>query len=138
MVINNPFRPKQPTDPAEELVQASTTPFTIPELIADAAARFGDRTAYQQKIEGRWQQLSFEQAWRQAREFAAGLIALGLQKGDRVAIVCENGLPWAIGYLGTSFAGGVCVPLYTELKAPEIETLIKRSGARIIIASAIH
>ncbi len=134
MVIN-PFRPRQPVDPAEELLQTSATPLTIPELVADAAARFGDRIAYQQKSAGRWEQLSFEQAWRQAREFAAGLIGLGLRKGDRVAIVCENGLAWAIGYLGTSLAGGVAVPLYTELKPPEVESLVRRAGAKIVIAS---
>lgn len=134
MVIN-PFRPKQPIDPSEELLLTSTTPPTLPELLADSAARFGRKIAYQQKIEGKWEQLSFDQLWRRSREFAAGLVALGLQKGDRVAIMCENGLPWVIGYLGTSIAGGVGVPLYTELKAPEAEALVKRSGAKIMIAS---
>jgi long-chain acyl-CoA synthetase len=50
--------------------------------------------------------------------------------------MCENGLPWIVGYLGSSMAGGVGVPLYTELKAPEAEALVKRSGAKILIASA--
>ncbi len=134
MVIN-PFRPKQPVDPSEELLLTSATPPTLPELLADAAARFGGRIACQQKVEGSWEQLSYDQLWRRSREFAAGLVALGLQKGDRVAIMCENGLPWIVGYLGTSIAGGVGVPLYTELKAPEAEALVKRSGAKILIAS---
>jgi long-chain acyl-CoA synthetase len=134
MVIN-PFRSKEPTDPSRELLLTSATPPTIPELLADAAARFGSQLAYQQKVEGSWEQVSYDQLWRRSREFAAGLIALGLEKGDRVAIMCENGLPWVIGYLGTSIAGGVGVPLYTELKAPEAEALLKRSGAKILIAS---
>ena len=77
-----------------------------------------------------------EATWRRANDFSAGLIALGLRPGDRVAIICENGLSWAIGYYGISLAGGVAVPLYIELKSAEIEELIKRSGARFIIASS--
>ncbi len=134
MVIN-PFRTKDPVDPSAELLLTSVTPPTLPEVLADSAARYGSKVAFQQRVDGRWEQLSFDQLWRQSREFAAGLIALGLQKGDRVAIMCENGLPWIIGYLGSSIAGGVGVPLYTELKAPEAEALVKRSGAKILIAS---
>ena len=120
MVIN-PFRPKEPIDPSAELLLTSVTPPTLPEVLADSAARYGSKMAFQQRAEGRWQQVSFDELWRQSRDFAAGLIALGLQKGDRVAIMCENGLPWIVGYLGSSMAGGVGVPLYTELKAPEAE-----------------
>ncbi len=134
MVINL-FKPKPALDASEALISTSAIPLTIPEMLADAAARFGDRVAYQQKVEGRWEGLSFEEAWRLANDFAAGLIALGLQKGDRVAIICENGLPWVIGYYGLSIAGAIGVPLYSQLKSAEIEELIKRSGARFIVAS---
>ncbi len=135
MVISNPFKPRPVEDPGEALLQTSTTPLTIPWMLADSAARYGQKVAYQQKVDGHWQQLSFEETWRQANDFAAGLIALGLQKGDRVAIISENCLPWVIGYFGLSIAGGIGVPLYTELKQAEIEDMIKRSGARIVIAS---
>ncbi len=134
MVIN-PFKPRPTTDVGESLVLTSATPLTIPEMAADARARFGDKVAYQQKVEGQWVRLTFEATWRRANEFAAGLIALGLQKGDRVALVCENGLPWTIAYFGLSIAGGVAVPLYYELKPGEIDALVRRSGARFMIAS---
>ncbi len=134
MVIN-PFRPKPPADPVEALLLTSVTPLTIPEMLADAAARFGSNLAYQQKLEGEWHQISFEQLWRQANDFAAGLIALGLQPGDRVAICAENSLPWVTGYLGNSLVGGVGVPLYHELKNAEIEQMLRQSGARFLIAS---
>src|SRR3990170_1549613 len=134
MVIN-PFRPKPSTDVGEALLQTSATPLTIPQMLADSAARYGSKVAYQQKIEGRWERLSFEETRRQAKDFAAGLVALGLQKGDRAVIICENCLPWVVGYYGLSLAGGVGVPLYTELKHSEIDDLVKRSGARFVIAS---
>ena len=134
MVIN-PFRPRPSADPVEALLRTSLTPFTIPEMVADAAARFGPKVAYQHKVDGQWQRVTFEQLWRQANDFAAGLIALGHQQGDRVAICSENGLPWVTGYMGTAIAGGVGVPLYYELKNGEIEEMLKRCGARFLVAS---
>ena len=134
MVIN-PFRPRPVATPGDALLAASMTPPTIPQLLADSRARFGDNVAYQQKSEGQWQRLTFEATYAQAREFAAGLIAMGIHKGDRVAIVCENGLSWATGYFGISMAGGIAVPLYYELKAGEIEEMARRSGAKLMIAS---
>ena len=135
MVIN-PFKAKPAPAAGEALILTSATPLTIPGMLADARARFGDKVAYQQKEGAEWRTRTFEQTWRQANDFAAGLIALGLQKGDRVAIICENGLPWTIAYYGLSLAGGVGVPLYVELQGAEIEELVRRSGARFVIASA--
>ncbi len=135
-MVLNPFKPKLDEDPGEALIRTSSTPLTIPGMVAETAARFGHKMAYQQKEEGRWRTLTFEETWRQANDFAAGLIALGLQKGDRVVIICENGLSWAIGFFGLSLAGGVGVPLYTELKGAEAEELVERTDARIAIVSA--
>ncbi|MCH7511474.1 MAG: AMP-binding protein, partial [Chloroflexi bacterium] len=135
-MVLNPFKPKLDQDPGEALIRTSSTPLTIPGMVADAAARFGHRMAYQQKEGGQWRTLAFEEMRRQANDFAAGLIALGLEKGDRVVIICENGLSWAIGFYGLSLAGGVAVPLYTELKSDEAEELVERTDARIAIVSA--
>ena len=134
MVINL-RSPKAAQDAGETLLQTSLTPLTIPEMLDSVRARFGGRTGYQQKVSGEWQSLTYEEMWRQSRDFAAGLIALGLEKGDRVAVMCENGLPWVVGMYGTHMAGGVIVPLYVELRNAEAEALIDRAGARIIIAS---
>ena len=134
MVIN-PFKSKLPSDPGEALLLTSATPLTIPELLADARARFGTKVGYQQKIGGRWETLNFDQLYRRAHDFGAGLIAMGLQKGDRVAIIAENSLDWVVGYLGISVAGGTAVPLYTELKQSEVEEMVTRAGARFVIAS---
>ncbi|MCH8065928.1 MAG: AMP-binding protein [Chloroflexi bacterium] len=135
MVINL-LGAKPAQDAGEALLQTSLTPLTIPEMFASARARFGEQVGYQQKVRGEWETLTYEETWRQARDFAAGLVALGLEKGDRVAVMCENGLPWVVGMYGLYMAGGVIVPLYVELTSVEAEELIDRAGARIIIASA--
>ncbi|MCH7579078.1 MAG: AMP-binding protein [Chloroflexi bacterium] len=135
MVINL-FKPKDSIDPGEELIRTSTIPLTIPGMLADARARFAGKVTYRQKIQGKWEELSSESAYQQAQDFAAGLVALGHEKGDRVAIICENGLPWVVGAFGNAIAGGVWVPLYIELGTKEVEELVKRSGAKIVIISA--
>ncbi len=135
MVIN--LRgPKPAQDIGEALLRTSQTPPTIPEMLAATRARFGTKVAVQIKIRGEWQTLTFDEKWRQAQDFAAGLVALGLNKGDRVAVMCENGLPWIVSVYGVFLAGAVSVPLYSDLGIAEAEELIDRSGARILIVSA--
>jgi len=113
-----------------------TTPSTIPELVEESARRFGAKVAYQMKVGSGYQRLTFSELAQRSREFGAGLLATGMRKGDAVAIIAENGLDWIIGYYGLSMAGGVGVPLYSELKGPEIKDLVARSDARFVIASS--
>jgi long-chain acyl-CoA synthetase len=136
MVINNPFKARPVEDPVEDFLLTSVTPLTIPAMLAEASAKFGPRIAYQQKHGARWERLTFDETYRQAQEFAAGLIESGHQQGDRVAIIAENSLSWAVAYYGIAIAGGIAVPLYPELKAAEVEESISGSGARIVVVSA--
>jgi long-chain acyl-CoA synthetase len=113
-----------------------STPSTIPELVEESARRFGAKVAYQMKVGSGYQRLTFSELAQRSREFGAGLLAMGMRKGDAVAIIAENGLDWIIGYYGLSMAGGVGVPLYSELKGREIKDLVARSDARFVIASS--
>ncbi len=135
MVINL-LGSKPAQDAGEALLQSSETPLTITGMLNDVRARFGERVGYQQKVRGQWETLTYDSTWRQAHDFAAGLIALGLKPRDRVAIMCENELSWVVGMYGLYLAGGIAVPLYIELKSSEAEDLLKRCGARFIIASS--
>ena len=112
-----------------------TTPSTIPELVEESARRFGAKVAYQMKVGSSYQRLTFSELAQHSREFGAGLLAMGMRKGNAVAIISENSLDWIVGYYGLSMAGGVGVPLYSELKGPEVPDLVARSDARFVIAS---
>lgn len=135
-MVSNLLKSKNSPDPGKELIRTSTIPLTIPGMLAAARAKFAGKVTYRQKIQGEWEELSSEGAYQQAQDFAAGLVALGHEKGDRVAIICDNGLPWVVGMFGTAIASGVWVPLYIELGGKEVEDLVKRSGAKIVIISA--
>ena len=108
---------------------------TIPAALDESARRFEDKTAFQTKVRSEFEGLTFGELRQQARGFASGLIAMGLNRGDRVGIVCENRLEWIVGYLGISCAGGVAVPIYYDLKPPEIEECLRRAEVKLVIVS---
>jgi len=115
---------------------ADSVPMTIRGVLEECCPRYCSKVAYRMKEGQGFRTLTFEDLRQQATDFAAGLIGMGMRQGDRVAIICENGFEWVIGYYGQSIAGGVGVPLYTELKGREIEEMVRRAEARFIVASA--
>jgi len=66
---------------------------------------------------------------------AYGLLALGLQPGDRVAIIGENRLRWLDAFFATTIAGGIVVTVYPTMTAQETEVILGDSGARFAFAS---
>jgi long-chain acyl-CoA synthetase len=67
---------------------------------------------------------------------AAGYAALGLARGDRVAVQMPNGVPWLRAALGALRAGLVVVPVNTAYTDPELEYVLGDSGAALLVASA--
>jgi long-chain acyl-CoA synthetase len=108
---------------------------TIPTSLDEAARRSERKTAFQVKAGKEFKGLTYGELRQRARAFASALIAMGLKRGDKVGIVCENGLEWVVAYLGISCAAGIGVPVYYELKDQEIEEALRRAEAKFVIAS---
>jgi len=70
------------------------------------------------------------------RETAGGLIALGLERGDRVGILSENRPEWAIADLACQMSGMVTVPFYSTLPANQIAVILRDSGAKLVFVSS--
>ncbi|MEO1807444.1 MAG: long-chain fatty acid--CoA ligase [Bacteroidota bacterium] len=80
---------------------------------------------------GQWIYYSTEDVIRMAEQTAAGLLALGLQRGEKVAIVAYKNRPeWAITDMGVQMAGGVSVPLYPTISSGEYEFILNNAEAR--------
>jgi len=109
---------------------------TIPELLEQSARRWPHKVAFQVKAGRDFRALSFAELQRRAADFGAALVALGLRPGDRVAMICENGLEWVVAYLGTVMAGGVGMPLYAEFKGAEVSSLLHQAEVRFAVVSA--
>jgi long-chain acyl-CoA synthetase len=79
--------------------------------------------------------LSSKELHEQVRDAALGLGAIGIAAGDRVAIVAESRPEWLLADLGTLTAGGVTVPIYPTLSAPQAKYILQDCGARAAIVS---
>jgi fatty-acyl-CoA synthase len=80
--------------------------------------------------------LTFREWNRRARRLANALLALGLGKGDRVAVLAHNCLEWAEIYAATAKAGLIVVPINFRLSAPECGYIIRDCAATAVIVQA--
>jgi long-chain acyl-CoA synthetase len=87
------------------------------------------------KKDGAWRDISSEEFRRAVEELSMGLRALGIDRGDRVAILSENRPEWAFADLATLCAGAVDVPVYTSLTAPQVLYLLNDSQSKAIFVS---
>lgn len=82
-----------------------------------------------------WVSLSWSETARQVNLLARGLLALGIESGDRILLLSENRPEWLIGDLATMSAGGICVPAYTTNTVADNLHLLNNSRARYVIVS---
>ncbi len=104
---------------------------TIPQLIAQAAQRRGTAVRHYQDDE--WQRLSWAELGRIVREIAGGLIHLGIQPGDRVAILSNTRPEWVYADFGALFTGAVVIPVYQANSPEECEYVLAHSAARVVL-----
>ncbi|MCS6861899.1 MAG: long-chain fatty acid--CoA ligase [Abditibacteriales bacterium] len=108
---------------------------TINRLFQDSVRRYAAQPALLHKVEGKFQPITYQELADRVRAFCAGLVALGVQRGDHIAMISENRPEWAVADLGMLSLGAVNVPMFTTLPAPQVEYIVADSGAKIIIVS---
>ena len=108
-------------------------PVTIPDLLARNVARHGAKPAYREKEFGIWQSWTWAQASEQIDALAMGLLTLGANVGDHVAVSGRNrpALYWAM--VAAQRIGCIPVPLYAEAAAEEIAYALDHCGARFAV-----
>jgi long-chain acyl-CoA synthetase len=85
---------------------------------------------------GRWESLSSERARADVESLALGLAALGVRRGDRVALLAENRYEWAITDLATLGQGAVTVPIYPTLTAPQCRYILDNAEVGVCVVSS--
>ena len=116
--------------PVHEQATGSTT---LADLIGLAAARHGDATAIRHKRDGAWHDVSYAELGETVSEIGRGLIDLGIEPGDRVAILCATRPDWTYADFGIAATGAVVVPIYPTNSPEECEWVAGNSGARAIV-----
>ncbi|MCM8794488.1 MAG: long-chain fatty acid--CoA ligase [Candidatus Omnitrophica bacterium] len=109
---------------------------TIPQMVFAQAQKYRQKPALRVKRAGAYKEITWYELASQVESAALGLIDLGVQPGDRVAILSESRPEWAIADLGILSAGAVTVPIYTTLSSEEIEFILKDAGVKILFASS--
>jgi len=104
---------------------------TAASLVLDVARRF-QGTALRYPESGAWRRLSYAELGQRVREIARGLIALGVQPGDRVAILSNTRAEWTLADFGTMCAGAIVVPVYQTNSPEECQYVLEHSGATAI------
>ncbi len=107
---------------------------TLPQLLWNTAHALGQAVAIREKYLGIWQEVSWLDYLAHVRRFALGLIALGLQRGDRVAIQAENCQEWLYSDLAVQCAGGIATTVYPTSPTDEVRHILRNAGARFVIA----
>src|SRR5258705_11111657 len=102
---------------------------TIPDLLRHAIETHRKPDAFLVKRSGRWDPVSIDTFAARVRAVEGDLVARGVKHGDRVAILSENRLEWAIADQAILAVGGVCVPIYATLPADHVGPLLADSGA---------
>ena len=97
-------------------------PRTLVEIYERVAREHSKPDILNYKREGVWRPLSTDGMLRRSRSIALGLYALGVHKGDRVAILSESCLEWVLSDQGCIFAGAITVPIYPTLSAEQVNT----------------
>ncbi|ATG44964.1 Long-chain acyl-CoA synthetase (AMP-forming) [Phaeobacter piscinae] len=107
---------------------------SLPALLERNAAQIGDRQAYREKEFGIWQCWTWSETQKEIEALALGLINLGVNEGDFIAIIGRNrpSLYWAM--VAAQSVGAVPVPLYQDAVAEEMSYVLDHCGARFVIA----
>ena len=113
-----------------------TTKPTIIDFVEKYTREFASHVFLREKPADRWTETTFEQTRLESYRVAAGLMALGVEKGDKVSLLSEGRNMWVIGELGILYAGGVNVPLSIKLEeGSDLVFRIRHSDSRFVIVS---
>ena len=117
---------------AEPDVSASVS--TVPRMLLHVAEKCRKPDAF--KVKGsEWVNVSTEEFLLRVEELSLALMGLGVKPGDRIAIISENRLEWAIADYAVLSVGAITVPIYPTLSPPQVEVLLLDSEPELIFVS---
>ncbi|RPI21947.1 MAG: long-chain fatty acid--CoA ligase [Acidobacteria bacterium] len=112
-------------------------PRTLPRLFEASVEQYGQSLLMSEKTGDAYAGSTYRQIREEVYQFGAGLMAYGVAKGDRVALLSEGRKDWLVAELGIFYAGAVCVPLSVKIEAVgELCFRLSHSGTRMLIVSA--
>lgn len=112
---------------------------TLVQLFESSVESYGDNILMWQKKTDAYEGTTYREIQKSVHAFAAGLLALGIQKGDRVALISEGRNEWVIAELGILFTGAINVPLSVKIEErADLKFRLSHSGCRFVVVSKNH
>ena len=112
---------------------------TIIDFVEKYTHQFADHAYLREKVDGEWKVITQEQTRETAYRIGAGLMSLGLQKGDKIALLSESRAMWVLAELGALYAGATDVPLSVNLgEGKDLVFRINHSESKWILVSGNH
>jgi len=108
---------------------------TFPKLLMERAKRYGSgKIAIREKDLGIWQSFTWQEYLEKVKYFSLGLISLGFEPGDKIAVIGDNKPEWVIAELAAQAACGYGVGIYQDSILKEIAHIINHSDAKFVVA----
>jgi long-chain acyl-CoA synthetase len=111
---------------------ASTGSRTMGDLIAMAGHKHADRPAIKHKVGDEWVDVSYKELAEKVKAVALGLVDLGIQAGDKVAILSNTRPEWTYACFGILGAGATCVAIYQTNSPEECHYVLHHSESRAV------
>jgi long-chain acyl-CoA synthetase len=110
---------------------------TIINMFETSVSKYGSNVFLKESKNGKYEALTYEEANKLVYNFAAGLISLSVNKGDRLALISEGRNYWVISELGILYTGAVNVPISVKIdELNDLKFRLDHSGTRIAVVSA--
>ena len=112
---------------------------TIIDYVEKYTRQFADHVYLREKVNGKWLEITQEQTRNEAYRIGAGLISLGVKKGDKIALLSESRAMWILAEIGALYAAAVDVPLSVNLgEGKDLVFRINHSESKWIFVSGNH
>ena len=112
---------------------------TIIDFVEKYSHKYENFVYLREKVNGKWKEITQGQTREEAYRIGAGLMSLGVKKGDRIALLSESRAMWILAELGAMYAGATDVPLSVNLgEGKDLVFRINHSEAKWILVSGNH
>ena len=107
---------------------------TFPKMLRLNAREHGDDIALREKDFGLWRSFTWNDYQNRVRDFALGMIELGLGKGDVVSMIGDNRPDWVAGEIAAHAIGAMSLGLYRDALEEEVGYLVSYGEAKLVFA----
>ncbi len=106
------------------------------QLIRNSCKHWDSKIAVMTPVKGNFESISYRDYWTKVSSFVAALQSLGVKRGDKINIFCENSLEWSITDWAAQCLGVITVPIYPTLPSDQAQYIVKDSGASLIVCGS--